>query len=142
MVFEKSSEEGRLQLPTTEPPANTKNLCKNTANSSYKICPPIAIASITARTKTAKHKRSFNSKDTLVVVGDNSVCGYYFLNKKCLITNKHSEKPRQFSALIWGNGKSQVTGIESGFKSQRARFNFSSRKIEDLLNVLNESHLP
>jgi ribosomal protein L24E len=75
----------------------------------------------TARTKTAKHTRSFNSKGTLVVVGDNSVCGYYFLNKKCLITNKHSEKPRQFRALIWGNGKSQVTGIESGFKSQRVR---------------------
>jgi hypothetical protein len=39
--------------------------------------------------------------------------------------------------------KASASGAENpGFKSQRARFLFSSRKIEDLLNVLNEAHLP
>ena len=48
--------------------------------------------------------------------------------------------------LLWARSlariKASASGAENpGFKSQRARFNFSSRKIEDLLNVLNESHL-
>jgi hypothetical protein len=45
MVFEKSSEEGWLQLPTTEPANKHKSLCKNAADSSYKNLPAYAIAS-------------------------------------------------------------------------------------------------
>jgi len=45
MVFEKPPEEGRLQLPTTEPPANTKAFAKALQILLRKNRPAYAIAS-------------------------------------------------------------------------------------------------
>ena len=47
----------------------------------------------------------------------------------------------RIKASASGRVSTRKKAEDPGFKSQRARFKYSPRKIEDSLNVLNESHL-